>query len=185
MKISAVAAALYDKSAGAEDYLLRYQLNSKTADGQIDGAMSDGSSLTIKSVEDIDSKSREIFDIYDDLKWVTIVDGTPEELAAYDAAEMAKLRAQPGFVELQATTSGASAPAAAPQAAVKSSNPSVEKALAQNHSANQLVAKLQAFLDGMLGRSKAAQYNAAEQNENKPQENSALSRLLERVNTSA
>jgi len=89
-------------------------------------------------------------------------------------------------VELQATNSSASSTAAAAtQAAAKPSNPSVEKAKAANETANQLVAKLQAFLDGMLGRSKAGQINAAEQGEAKPQEKSALSRLLERVNTTA
>jgi len=188
VKISAVAAALYDKSAGPDDHLLRYQLSSKMPDGEIGGASSDGSSLTIKSVEDIDGKSREIFDIYDDLKWATVINGTPEELAAYDAAEMAKLRAQPGFVELQATGANAAptaAPAAMPQAVARSSSPSVEKAKAANESANQLVAKLQAFLDGMLGRSKAAQSGAAEQSENRQQEKAALNQFLNRVNTTA
>jgi len=186
VKISAVAAALYDKSAGSDDYLLSYELKSKSSDGQIDGANGSGSSLAIKSGEDIDRSSRDFLGMFRDTKWATVIDGTPEELAAFNAAEQAKMRADPNYVELQATNSSASSTAAAAtQAAAKPSNPSVEKAKAANETANQLVAKLQAFLDGMLGRSKAGQINAAEQGEAKPQEKSALSRLLERVNTTA
>lgn len=187
IEISAMASALYDRSADGDDYLLAYKVTDKPyySDGGV--GISSGASETINAGADIDTFLASAESAFGLMRWATVIDGTPEELAAYDAAELAKSRAQPGYVELQATgahdaagAAGAGAETRAPKASVDL-NSKLAKAKAQNDSANQLVAKLTDFLDGLKGKPQEPRGGTAKSADDSKSVQTVLSRLLARA----
>jgi hypothetical protein len=183
ISISSMAARLYDQSAGDDDYLLTFKVATENV---YENGLSSGST-PVSSAEDIDAFARDAFKIQRERRWATSVDGTPEELAAYDAAERAKGRAM-GYVELtpagdnnpdasSATDAGADATKAAAEP-----NGKLAQAQAKNDTANQLVAKLKEFLDRLTGKSKEIPGAVAKTEEGKTPE-AALGQLLKRVDT--
>src|SRR5262249_7545458 len=108
------------------------------------------------------------------LRWASFLEGTPEEIEAYTAAEHAKFMAS-GAVTLQ-PSAGDAAPAASAKA---EPNSKLQQAQAQAVSANQLAAKLTSFIDERKGQP------TQQDDEDKSPVQSALRKLLNRVDVSA
>jgi hypothetical protein len=185
IEISAIASAFYEKSADGDDYFLAYKVTDKPyySDGGV--GVSSGSSTTIADGEGIEAFTSQALGIMSNMHWGTLIDGSPEEIEAYLAAQDAERRAQPGFVELQ--PSGSSAAAAVANAAGDTPRPTepnskLAKAQVQSESANQLVAKLSDFLQGLKGQSNEAPNRAEKSTEDGKPVQTALSQLLARVN---
>jgi hypothetical protein len=178
IEISAIASALYEKGADGDDYLLAWKVTDKEiiSDGGV--GISSGSSGTIDSAAEVDSFTESAVQTFSTLHWASYLEGTPEEIEAYNAAEQAKLLAQPGNVLLQATGSNA-APAAPAKAEADKAEPNskLQQAQAQAESANQLAAKLSSFLDDLKDQ-------PAPKDDDKSPVQSALRKLLTRADLS-
>jgi len=181
ISISSMAARLYDQSASEDDYLLTFKV---ATENPYENGLSSGST-PVSSAEDIDAFARDAFKVQRERQWAISVDGTPEELAAYDAAERAKNKAL-GYTELTPAggNNAADTTAAGPDAqdAAPAPDSKLAQARAKNDTANLLVAKLKNFLDQLMGKAKEVPNGAAKTDEsNSPQ--AALGQLLKRVDT--
>lgn len=176
IEISAIASALYEKGADGDDYFLAWKVTDKANYGGT--GISSGSSTTIDNAGEIDSFTDSAVQTFGTLRWASFLDGTPEEIEAYNAAQQAEFLAQPGAVQLQVAGDNA-APAATARA---EPDRKLQQAQAQAESANQLVAKLIDFLQGLKGQSSEAPNQATKSAEDGKPAQTGLSQLLARIN---
>ena len=76
IEISAIASALYEKSADGDDYFLAYKVTDKPyySDGGV--GISSGSSTTIVDGEGIEAFTGQALGIMSDMRWGTLIDGS-------------------------------------------------------------------------------------------------------------
>jgi hypothetical protein len=178
--ISALGMAAYDASASKDDTFLAYTLTTAQPDGGGGTAtsLSSGSSLTIRSDQDIDAFIAGFQKTASDSHFGAFLYGTPEELAAVGAGPLP----QPGDPDYLAPTAGdADAKAAsAPASAL------FDKLQQKQAASSQLVGLLQSFLDALGGKSKGTDQHTGAANSADPNgtaENATRSRLAKFAST--
>jgi hypothetical protein len=150
ISISALGMAAYDASASKDDTFLAYTLTTAQPDGGGGTAtsLSSGSSLTIRSDQDIDAFVAGFQQTAGNAHFGSFLYGSPEELAAVGMGPLP----QPGDPDFAAPAAGD----AGGKAAAAPSSVLFDKLRQKQAASSQLVGLLQSFLDMLGGKSKDA-----------------------------
>lgn len=170
LSISAIGAALYDKSAGKDDVLLAFTLDAANGLGNSGGS---GSSLTIKGDKDIEDFAKNQESTTDQLPFAQGWDGDPDEIeAAFGDGQTATASS------LSVSLSVASTTTSTVDAKAKGSSSKVEALEHKQEDSERLIAALTDYLNGLKDSSK--QKSVAEVDSDMP----VSKKLLERLDVS-
>ena len=181
--ISALGMAAYDASASKDDTFLAYTLTTAQPDGGGGTAtsLSSGSSLTIRSDQDIDAFIAGFQKTASDSHFGAFLYGTPEELAV-GAGPLP----QPGDPGYLAPTAGDADAGADAKAASAPASALFDKLQQKQAASSQLVGLLQSFLNALGGKSKGTDQHTGAANSADPNgtaENATRSRLAKFAGT--